>query len=366
MSHRTSLTRRDALKLTAAVLAAPVMIRPTIVNAAELERAIGDLIMVGFTGKSADGKFARTIADHVAKGRAASVVYLAANVGSRSDILKLNKLFHDAGVTHIAIDHEGGTVQRLRERQGFKRIPPAYSLGQKEAVSSAERIYNQAAGELKKAGFTFNLGPVADLHRSYNPVIGKNRRAYGEDPATVVRYAGAFVRAHRRYGITTALKHFPGHGLSKADSHNGFVDIRDSWQEEELEPFAQLIGQGLADVVMSGHLYVRVSKGSDGELTTFSRALVQDVLRRGLKFKGVTMTDDLDMGAVRKLATPKEATLKAASAGYDILLLSNTLNPDPDHPAEAVQWIKSAVQQGSLREDQILQSSRRVRSSRLS
>ncbi|WP_319411127.1 glycoside hydrolase family 3 N-terminal domain-containing protein [uncultured Cohaesibacter sp.] len=364
MSMKRDISRRATLKMVAAGLAAPALIRASVVNAAELDRAIGSLIMVGFSGKSAGGSFVRTIAGHITKGRAGSVVYLSTNVGTRKDVLDLNKLFHDAGVTHIAIDHEGGTVQRLKKAQGFTRIGSALNIAQSTSPGGAEKIYEVAARELAEAGFTFNLGPVADLHRSYNPVIGQNKRAYGEDAATVIRYAGAFVKAHRRHGITTALKHFPGHGLSRADSHNGFVDIRDSWKPEELTPFAELVRQGLADVVMSGHLYVRVGKDSDGELTTFSRALVRDALRRRMGFNGLIMTDDLNMGAVRKVAAPKEATLRAASAGYDILLLSNSLKPDADLPAEAVGWIRDAVRHGQISEKQILDTATRLRRSR--
>nr|WP_321458183.1 glycoside hydrolase family 3 N-terminal domain-containing protein [uncultured Cohaesibacter sp.] len=364
MTFIRDISRRTTLKLVAAGLAAPALIRANVVNAAELDNAIGSLIMVGFSGKSAGESFARTIAGHISKGRAASIVYLSTNVGSRKDVLGLNKLFHDAGVTHIAIDHEGGTVQRLKEQQGFTRIAPALTIAQKTNPDGAEKIYAVAAKELAAAGFTFNLGPVADLHRSYNPVIGKNKRSYGKDAKTVIRYAAAFVKAHRRYGITTALKHFPGHGLSKADSHNGFVDIRDTWQPEELTPFAELIHMGLADVVMSGHLYVRVGSGSDGELTTFSRSLIRDALRKRMQFNGLIMTDDLNMGAIRKIASPREAAVKAAMAGYDILLLSNSLKPDPNQPAEAVGWIRDAVRQGQIAENQILDSAARLRRSR--
>ena len=364
MTMNRDISRRMAIKLVAAGLAAPALVRANVVNAAELDRAIGSLLMVGFSGKSAGGNFARTIASHIAKGRAASVVYLSTNVGSRKDVLGLNKLFHDAGATHIAIDHEGGTVQRLKERQGFTRIASALSIAKSTNPGGAEKIYAVAARELSEAGFTFNLGPVADLHRSYNPVIGKNKRSYGKDAATVIRYAGAFVKAHRRYGITTALKHFPGHGLSKADSHNGFVDIRDTWQPEELTPFAELVRQGLADCIMSGHLYVRVGKDSNGELTTFSKTLVRDALRRRMGFNGLIMTDDLNMGAVRKVATPREAAIRSAQAGYDILLLSNSLKPDANLPAEAVGWIRDAVRQGQISEKQVLDSAARLRRSR--
>ncbi len=361
---RPLLSRRRALQLAVGTLAAPALIKADIVNAADLDRAIGRLIMIGFSGKSAKGKFARTIANHVAKGRASSVVYLSGNIGSGRDVTGLNKLFHNARVTHIAIDHEGGAVQRLREKQGFTRLPSALRVAQTRDVAGAEKLYAVAARELANMGFTLNLGPVADLHRAYNPVIGRNLRAYGADADTVAAYAAAFIRAHRRYGITTALKHFPGHGLSNKDSHNGFVDIRDSWDPEELKPFSLLVRQGLADIIMTGHLYVRISQQDNGELTTFSRALIHDVLQQGLGFKGLTMTDDLDMGAVQKVAKPREAALKAVEAGYDLLLLSNSLKPDPDHPAEAVEWIRSAIREGRIQEGRIFQSAEKVQRSR--
>lgn len=359
------LSRRMAIKLaTGAALAAPAIFKSNIVNAAELEQAIGKLIMVGFAGRSAKGKFVRTIAGHIAKGRAASVVYLGSNIGSGRDVAGLNRLFHNSGVTHIAIDHEGGAVQRLKKKQGFTRLPSALQIAQKQNVAGAERLYGVAARELANAGFTLNLGPVVDLHRNFNPVIGKNRRAYGTDAETVAAYAGAFVRAHRRYGLRTSLKHFPGHGLSRADSHNGFVDIRESWDPSELTPFHLLIQRGLADIVMSGHLYVRVTGQDDGQLTTFSRPLVQDVLRQGLRFDGLTMTDDLDMGAVRKMANPREAAIRSVAAGYDMLLLSNSLKPDPDLPVVAIGWIMQGIRDGRIRQEHIIASASRVRHSR--
>ncbi|SNY92092.1 beta-N-acetylhexosaminidase [Cohaesibacter sp. ES.047] len=364
MSDPKSLTRRSAMMLTAGALAAPVLIRPTIVNAAELDQAIGQLIMIGFTGRSANGKFVKSIASHIAKGRAASVVYLGRNIGSSRDVAGLNRLFHNAGVRHIAIDHEGGVVQRLRQKHGFTRLPSALKVAQSRSVASAEKLYGTAAKELSRAGFTFNLGPVVDLHRDYNPVIGKNRRAYSADPNTVAAYAGAFIRAHRRHGMTTSIKHFPGHGLSRSDSHHGFVDIRETWDPQELKPFSLLIRQGLADAVMSGHLFVRVGQRGNGELTTFSRALIKDVLRGGLGFEGLAMTDDLDMGAVRKTAPPQEATIRAVEAGYDMLLMSNTAMANDDMPAIAVNWIRSAVREGRIQEGGILSSAARVRASR--
>ncbi|MCV6546479.1 MAG: hypothetical protein OIF56_04205 [Cohaesibacter sp.] len=365
-TQKSGPSRRDVLIQSGKIaLAAPALLSvSTIANAAELERQIGALLMIGFAGKSAKGRFARQIAEHVRKGRASSLVYLGSNIGTGRDVLGLNRLFSSAGAHHIAIDHEGGAVQRLRQQHGFMRLPSALKVAQTKSPQQAQALYAKAAKELAGAGFSLNLGPVVDLHRPSNPVIGRNHRAYGAKAPTVTKYAAAFIQAHRHYGIQTALKHFPGHGLSKKDSHKGFVDIRDSWNPEELQPFTQLIANGLADCVMSGHLYVRVAEQDQGQLTTFSRPLVQDVLRRGLRFQGMAMTDDLDMGAVRKIASLPDATIRAAQAGYDLLLLSNSLKPDPDLPVRAIGWISQAVRDGQIPARQIAQSAERVWRSR--
>ena len=364
MSQSPTFSRRTTMKMVAGAFAAPALIRADIVNAAELDRSIGRLMMVGFSGRSAKGRFARTIASHISKGRASSVIYLGANIGSRRDVVGLNKLFHNADATHIAIDHEGGVVQRLKKKQGFTRIPSALELARKRDITDVEKVYDICARELAKAGFTLNLGPVVDLHRSFNPVIGKNKRAYSSDAVTVAKYAAAFVRAHHNHQLRTSLKHFPGHGLSRKDSHHGFVDIRDSWRNMELEPFKLMIKAGLADIVMSGHLFTRVSEADNGELATFSRTLLEKVLREQFRFDGPVMTDDLDMGAVRKVAKPREAAIRAVEAGYDLLLLSNSLKPDPDLPAEAVGWIRSAIKEGRIQEAQIFRSANRIDQSR--
>jgi beta-N-acetylhexosaminidase len=175
-------------------------------------------------------------------------------------------------------------------------------------------------------GFTVNFGPVADINLNpNNQVIARFGRAFGDDAAKVAAYDAAFVRAHRAAGVLTALKHFPGHGSSTADSHEGFVDITQTWQASELEPYRLLLAENLVDMVMVGHLY-HADYADAGAKTPSSLApqWIDGVLRRDLGYEGVVISDDLEMGAIRDHFTLEQTVTMAVRAGMDVLLFSNT------------------------------------------
>ncbi|WP_350333082.1 glycoside hydrolase family 3 N-terminal domain-containing protein [Coralliovum pocilloporae] len=357
-----TLNRRSFLcGLSAGLVAAPAVLSPSRALAA-LEGEAGRLLMIGFHGSSANARSARALAAHMKERRAGGVVFLGHNVKSRKGIDSLTDLFGSAsrGGGLIAIDHEGGAVQRLKARHGFTRLPKALRVGHKRSSSEARALYAQAARELKAAGFTLNLAPVADLHWKRNPIIGRNGRAFSSDPAEVAAYAEAFVKAHRRNGVLCAVKHFPGHGLSRGDTHAGLVDITDSWSEAELEPFKALVRKGAADIVMSGHLYHR-SLEDGGVPITFSRRALRGTLRTLLGFRGAIMTDDLDMGAIRKRYAQKEAVIRSLAAGNDLVLMTNSARPDKNLPKKAVRWISEAVENGRLNRRELSRSIDRVR-----
>jgi beta-N-acetylhexosaminidase len=178
-------------------------------------------------------------------------------------------------------------------------------------------------------GFTVNFGPVVDLAvNPRNQVIARFGRAFGTTADQVVPYAEAFVKAHHEAGLLTALKHFPGHGSSTADSHEGFVDITDTWSESELEPYRRMIGDGLADFVMVGHL-IDTDVDAGGLPSSLSPEWIDGVLRTELGYDGVVISDDLEMGAIRDHFELAEAVVMAVEAGMDVLLFSNTANYRP-------------------------------------
>jgi beta-N-acetylhexosaminidase len=354
-----SLSRRAFLRTGAALLAAPAILSSRPARAA-VEADAGQTLLMGFAGESASSASARALAGHLASGRAGGVMVLGNNIGTRNELLGLTALFRAEGNPLIAVDQEGGRVQRLSTGQGFTRLPRASAVGSQMSVAEAEALYASAGRELMAAGFNFNLAPVVDLHDPANPVIGQNGRAFSADPEVVVRFAEACIDGFASAGVRTAIKHFPGHGTSRGDSHEGPVDITRTWKGEEILPFQRLIATGKVEAVMAGHL-VNGQLSNDGLPATLSAAMIDGYLRGLLGFDGLVISDDLDMGAVREVATLREAVIGALGAGIDLLILSNSLEPDPDLAAEAVGWIGAAVASEELSAARVAEAAGRVR-----
>ncbi|HTM78444.1 MAG TPA: glycoside hydrolase family 3 N-terminal domain-containing protein, partial [Devosia sp.] len=313
------------LLLSLVLLAAPL----SPAHAATLEQMAGQMIVVGFQGDDANDASVKALRAEIAAGRLGGVMYLKTNVKSLDAVKAMNLAFKAAAPElppFITLDQEGGAVERLTREVGFLEIPSAESIAANNSTQKAEAIYTSMAQDIAALGFTVNFGPVADVKvNPANEVIAKFGRAYSADPAVVTQYDQAFIDAHHKAGLLTALKHFPGHGSSTADSHAGFVDITGTWSKAELDPYRGLIGAGYDDLIMIGHLYHADYSGSDRKLpASLSPEWITDVLRGDLGFKGVVISDDLEMGAIRKLFNLRETITRAVRAGTDVLLFSNT------------------------------------------
>ncbi len=302
-------------------------------TAQSLEQMAGQMIVMGFQGDGAGDASVRAVASMIERSEIGGVLYLRGNVASLRAVGEMNALFAaaapDAALPPlIALDQEGGQVERLTRDVGFEELPSAERIAAGNSAAQAEAIYAGLAERLAALGFNVNFGPVVDVNTNPdNPIIARYGRAFSPDPDAVARYAAAFIDAHHRAGLLTALKHFPGHGSSTGDSHEGFVDITDTWSESELEPFRALIAAGEADMVMTGHL-VRRSSG-DGELpASLSVAAIDGELRGRLGFEGVVVSDDMEMGAIKDHFSRAEAVLAAVRAGTDILLSSAAADPE--------------------------------------
>jgi beta-N-acetylhexosaminidase len=363
-----TLNRRTVLALTAGLTSSLAM--PAIVKAAtpwqELEALAGQCLLVGFFGKSSRAGQALALARHIKAGRASGVLFLRHNIGTRADVASLTNLFHGMSADMpplLSVDQEGGLVQRLKGDQGFDAIAKPLDVAESMSPQQAEKLYGQVAKSVKSIGFNLNLAPVVDVHLQANPAIGKYGRAFGTDPETIAAYSRAFVSAHRRHDVLTSLKHFPGQGLATGDTHDGVVDMTNDWQQKELEPFKKLVNSGHADMIMVGHIS---HKGLDesGRQLIFSKKVMKDLLRGDIGFNGVALTDDLDMGAIRKSMSLQTAIVEALRAGNDLLMLSNSLEPDTDLPAKACKWIANAVEDGKLSEDRLRQAANRVRAAK--
>ncbi|MDF1769052.1 glycoside hydrolase family 3 N-terminal domain-containing protein [Maricaulis sp.] len=321
---------------------------------------VGDMLLLGFIGSHNETEGADIIDAHLAANRIGGVLFLRHNVRSREGAEgSAARFLATRPGAWMAIDQEGGLVQRLSRDLGYTHLPRAMQVAESRSPQGAGDLYRLGAGEFRAAGFNMNLAPVADLHDPDNAVIGRHGRAYGTDGDTIAAYAAAFIDAFEAEGVACAIKHFPGHGRSRGDSHDGFVDISDSWSEAELAPFRELINQGRAHLMMGGHLTNRQLDPS-GEPVTFSAPVLDDLLRGELGFTGVVMTDDLDMAAIRENYDQREAVIRAIEAGNDMIMLSNSAAPDAELPQRIVGWVEAAIADGRLNEHRINQSVARL------
>ncbi len=334
-----------------------------------LDSMIGQMIMVGFPGTEDTDKGVIAVREQLAGGVIGGVVLYPENIRSEQQVSALNAFLRNARsspIPFIAVDQEGGKVQRLSRENGFSYFPSARSVGQNPSFASpdgAQRLYASMAKELADAGFNVNFGPVVDLNLNPdNPVIGERERSFGADPNTVTQLARAFILAHREAGIVTVAKHFPGHGSSHADSHKGFADISMSWKEIELEPYRQLAKEGMLDAVMIGHLYhPRFSDGAKLPASLSAKAVGALRSKDWINFDGVVVSDDMEMGAVAHDYSLEERVIKAINAGTDVIVFSNVTAGDPELGPKIHAIIADAVRDGRISRLRIEQAYGKIR-----
>lgn len=328
-----------------------------------LKKMIGQMLIIGFPGTAIEQEWPSRVAGMIAKGEIGGIILLSHNIESPGQLRKLTGDFVKAGRSlepFIAVDQEGGAVQRLTRYKGFQGLPSAQSVALGNAGTAFE-LYTRQAEELAALGISINLGPVVDLNvAADNPIINALGRSYGASAETVLPFARAFIAAHTGQGILTAAKHFPGHGSSRTDPHHEIADVKKSYLQQELEPFKTLaVGQASVPMMMIGHLIV--DGFSDGNApTSLSRRAVTDVLRKQLGYEGLVVTDDLDMAAVRTRYSLEEAFVKAVAAGNDLILAANYRSPDPRLVERTTRAILAAVDAGEIDPAQIRKSYARI------
>jgi beta-N-acetylhexosaminidase len=244
----------------------------------------------------------------------------------------------------IATDAEGGLVMRLSARAGYLATPSHRELGEAGDLARTELEARRVGARLREAGIGWNLAPVVDVAvNPANPAVVTLGRSFGSDPEQVTAHARAFIAGMHSAGVLTTLKHFPGHGSSRGDSHLGFTDVTDTADPEvELLPYRRLIAEGLADSVMPAHVFNRRLDAWDP--ASLSRVTVTLLLRRSLGFRGLVVSDDLLMGAISQHYGLEEAALLALGAGVDMLLISqNSVRSEGRAAARVVAAIEQAL-----------------------
>lgn len=265
------------------------------------------------------------------------------NVVDQEQLRRLITVVRDRLGSHawVSIDQEGGRVARLNPRRGFEADPSAVEFARLDGPARTVAARRQAA-RLAELGVDLNFAPCVDLAREPdNPIITELDRSYGADAAAVVDAATVVLDAHAEAGVAACLKHFPGHGSSRGDTHEGVVDVTDTWSHEELEPYRALARRpGLA--VMAAHV---VHRGLDPDLpASLSPAILQGILRGELGYDGVVVTDSIDMRALADGWSFEGAAVQAVQAGADLVVDGFNLGPGRAHPARTlVDALRDAI-----------------------
>ncbi len=336
--------------------------------AVSLEHKIGQMLMVGFHGTSAPEN--SQICKDIKKYNVGAVILFdynpvnknkAKNISNRSQLKKLTSQLQNCssdGKLLIAVDQEGGRVQRLKSKYGFYGKFPKASDVIKMDQSQILSTYKKMSKELKSVGINYDLAPVVDLDINMkNHVIHGLGRSFGKDPKIVAKYASTFIDAMHSNGVLTSIKHFPGHGSSVGDTHKGFVDVTNLWKEVELEPYRLL--KDKADTVMVAHVF---NKKLDAKYpASLSYKTITKMLRWKLGYHGVVITDDLQMGAISKKYGLKNTLKLAINAGNDILLIGNQLDPKKvKSTKKLVDTIVSLLKSGEVKEESINKAYARI------
>jgi beta-N-acetylhexosaminidase len=342
----------------------PVTSAPTS-DVAALRRKIARLLMVGFRG------FTIAPNDPITRALVAGLggvilfdqdrVTGTRNIESPEQLAALTASLREvsAGYLLIAIDQEGGRVSRLKPARGFPATRSQAEIGATDDPDQALEAGRAMAATMSAAGIDLDLAPVVDVNvNPDNPAIGALDRSFSADPSIVAAMAEAEINGLHEFGIRAAIKHFPGLGSATANTDFDRVDVTGTWSEAELEPYETLIGLGLPDAVMTGHI---VNDTIDvGVPASLSIPSIQDLLRDRLGWTGVVITDDLGAEAIASRYSQEEAVALALEAGNDLLLFANQTVYVPTLATDLVDTIEGLVASGRISETRIDESIERL------
>lgn len=255
----------------------------------------------------------------------------------------------------ISVDEEGGQVTRVASCAKID-VPKFEDTAQIGASGDSSRAHasGQAIGSyLSRMGFNLDFAPVADTLTNPDNTVVK-RRSYGSDPQTVAEMAAQNLKGLESQGVYGCIKHFPGHGATLGDTHNGYAYTDKSWEDlkaSDLIPFQRCIAEGVS-FVMVGHISLPQAIGDDVPASC-SQTAIQGYLRGELGYQGIVLTDALNMGAIVDQYSSAQAAIKAFQAGSDMLLM-------PADFRSAYQGVLDAVNQGSISQERLNESVTRI------
>ncbi|MCL1892192.1 MAG: glycoside hydrolase family 3 [Alphaproteobacteria bacterium] len=350
----------------------------------QLSNMVGQMILVGFRGTSPDDAAVKGLAADIKAGKIGGVILfsvdveqgraagfsgdeLRAQIKSRNiidvgQVKKLNEFLSDAARNNgrpplfVSIDQEGGMVERLKSEHGWNFPMPSAKEQSKLSMAEIATLYDGLGQRLRGLGFNVNFAPVVDVDvNPASPAIGARGRAFSADPERVSEYGRSAAQGLSAAGVLSSFKHFPGHGSAGADTHDGLTDITNTWQPYELEPYGDVPAYTM---VMVAHV---VNGKIDPDYpASLSHKTIDGVLRGQLGFRGVVISDDLQMGAIYEHYGLTETLRMAIMAGNDILLLGNNLQYTENLGRLAHKEVMKMVRSGKIPRARIKESYYRV------
>lgn len=307
---------------------------------------------------TAAGEMTQKAIDQIPVG---GFIYLDDNLQSREQVKTMLEHVQSYSIERtglpmfLSVDEEGGTVARISGAGRFDvpRLPDMSVIGARGDVDEAYEVGKTIGVYLNDMGFNVDFAPVADvLTNQENQVVKK--RAFGSDPGLVSDMALAVARGLKEQDICPVYKHFPGHGGTAADTHEGYAYVDKSieeLEEQDLVPFRKAISDG-AEMIMVGHISLPEATGDDTP-ASMSSVIITDLLRTKLGYDGLVVTDALNMGAVTEQYTSAQAAVQTILAGGDLVLM-------PVDFEAAYEGVLDAVKSGTISEERVDESLRRI------
>lgn len=289
------------------------------------------------------------------------IVYFRQNLRSPDQVkdmlTRTQKYFRDriGFEAFLAVDEEGGQVSRISGREGFgiPSFPDMREIGDLGDPGKAYEVGERIGSYLSDFGFNMDFAPVADvLTNPENTVVA--RRAFATDGPITAAFSNEFVKGLKVHGVSAVLKHFPGHGGTANDSHDGYAATERTLAEltaEDFVPFREGMDAGV-DFIMTGHIAAPAVTG-DNTPASLSGMITGEILRKTLGYDGIVITDALNMRAITSSYSSADAAVRAIQAGNDMLLM-------PENLEEAYQGVLSALADGRISEERIDKSVERI------
>lgn len=329
---------------------------------------IGQMLMVGLQGTSPEDakSFFNSLDEQSIGGvilydqNMTSTPPSSHNILSPAQVKAFNETLQSLSETPllIGVDQEGGQVNRLKKEYGFPATKSWAHLGKINDLEETRKQAERTAQTLSDHGFNLNFAPVLDLSTNSSSFIAKKERCSSNNPNIVFKHAKVLIDSHLKYRVLTVGKHFPGQGSSGEDTHEGFIDVSDSWSDIELIPYRQLIENQSLNAVMTSHLFHR---GLDPDHpATLSFNILNKLLRKELEFNGIIFSDDPQMKAISAHYDLKKTLELMINAGVDIFCFGNNLIYDPDIVEKVHMTINQLLEEESISEYQLRASFHKI------